>query len=46
MKHNLDKIGERVAIYNPVIVARLQKSLCVWREQISGGKKDVEQEGA
>ena len=28
MKHNLDMIGERVAIYNPVIVARLQKSLC------------------
>ena len=28
MKHNLDIIGERVAIYNPVVVARLQKSVC------------------
>lgn len=39
MKHNLDKIGERVAIYNPVIVARLQMSLCGMEEQISGGKR-------
>lgn len=28
MKHNLDRISERVAIYNSVIVARLQKSSC------------------